>query len=283
MRLARFRPVDRPGSPALLGVVSEDKITELVGVDGDSDLGVLAALEADSDYERGLERALPDVGLLAPIKRPPKFLAIGLNYAAHVDETGRERPEFPVFFNKQSTCVNGPYAPVVIPSVSEMVDYEGELGVVIGRSARNVSADDAAGVIAGYLVVNDVSARDWQYRAPTWTLGKSFDSHGPIGPWLTTSDEVPDPQSLRLRTFVNDELRQDAPTSEMLYTCFEQVAVLSQVFTLEVGDVIATGTPSGVGMAMSPAQFLKPGDVVRIEIDGVGTIENRFVAEGDDA
>jgi 2-keto-4-pentenoate hydratase/2-oxohepta-3-ene-1,7-dioic acid hydratase in catechol pathway len=265
-------------------VVRGDHVSELRDIDGDSDAGVLAALidgvlPVGPGDGAGVDDPLDAVELLAPVKRPPKFLAIGLNYAAHIGETGRDRPEFPVFFNKQSTCVNGPHEPVVIPRDSEMVDYEGELGIVIGRRARRVSVEEAAGVIAGYLVVNDVSARDWQYRAPTWTLGKSFDTHGPIGPWLVTTDEIADPHSLHLRTWVNDDLRQDAPTSDMLFSCFEQVSTLSQVFTLEVGDVIATGTPSGVGMAREPAEFLEPGDVVRVEIEGIGVIENSFVAE----
>jgi 2-keto-4-pentenoate hydratase/2-oxohepta-3-ene-1,7-dioic acid hydratase in catechol pathway len=163
--------------------------------------------------------------------------------------------------------------------VSEQVDYEGELGVVIGRACRHVDAADAHGVIAGYLVVDDVSARDWQYKAPTWTLGKSFDTHGPIGPWLVTVDEVEDPQDLRLRTFVNDDLRQDASTSEMILSCYKQVEVLSTVFTLEPGDIISTGTPSGVGIGRRPPEFLRAGDVVRIEIEGIGTIENPVIAE----
>jgi 2-keto-4-pentenoate hydratase/2-oxohepta-3-ene-1,7-dioic acid hydratase in catechol pathway len=277
VRFARFSLLSSPGAPARVGVVSGDHVAEVRGLDGETAIG--AAIALSGPFDLGDEHSLDDVELLAPVKRPPKFLAIGLNYSEHVAETGRERPDFPVFFNKQSTCVNGPYAPVVIPAVSQMVDYEGELGVVIGRQARNVPAEQAASVIAGYLIVNDVSARDWQYRAATWTLGKSFDTHGPIGPWVVTTDEIPDPQALRLRTFVNGDLRQDASTSDMLYSCFEQVAVLSQVFTLEVGDVIATGTPSGVGMARAPAEFLRPGDVVRVEVDGIGAIENRFVAE----
>lgn len=281
MRLARFVHRGTPGGAPLVGLVSGDRITELEGVDGDADIGVLAGLGASD--AAGSEFSLDDVELLAPIKRPPKFLAIGLNYAAHIGETGRDKPDFPVFFNKQSTCVNGPHAPVVIPRDSQMVDYEGELGIVIGRRARRVSAEEAAAVIAGYLIVNDVSARDWQYKAATWTLGKSFDTHGPIGPWLVTADELTDPQALHLRTWVNGDLRQDAPTSDMLFSCLEQVSTLSQVFTLEVGDLIATGTPSGVGMARNPAEFLQPGDVVRVEIEGIGAIENRFVAEAAEA
>lgn len=154
------------------------------------------------------------------------------------------------------------------------MDYEAELGVVIGTRCRHVSAADAASVIAGYLVVNDVSVRDWQMRSPTMTLGKSFNTHGPIGPWIVTADEVPDPHALRLRMYVNGELKQDAITGEMIYNIWDQIAYLSTVMTLEPGDLIATGTPSGVGVAMKPPQFRKPGDVMRVEIDGIGHIEN---------
>jgi 2-keto-4-pentenoate hydratase/2-oxohepta-3-ene-1,7-dioic acid hydratase in catechol pathway len=282
MRIARFLA---PGSKdAGIGLVEGDEIVALAGVDGDGEIGVLAALGPWelSASPTGERFSLVDVELLAPIRRPPKFLAIGLNYADHIDETGQDRPEFPVFFNKQSTCVIGPTAPIHLPRVSEQVDYEGELGLVIGRTCRHVDAKSARQVIAGYLVVDDVSARDWQYRAPTWTLGKSFDTHGPIGPWLVTADEIEDPQQLRLRTFVNGDLRQDASTADMIFSCFEQVEVLSTVFTLEPGDIISTGTPSGVGIGRQPPEFLRAGDVVRIEIDGVGTIENPVIAEPED-
>ncbi len=280
MRLARFLPAG--SNEPRVGVV-DGHLVRALGADADraSELGpgVVAAIDFAASPTAGTEYELAAVQLLAPIARPPKFLAIGLNYAAHVAETGREKPDFPVFFNKQSTCVVGHGQPIVLPAVSEKVDYEGELGVVIGRRCRNVKAEDALSVVAGYLAVNDVSARDWQYRSPTWTLGKSFDTHGPIGPWLVTADEVPDPQALSLLTFVNGELRQETPTSDMVFSCAEQIALLSTVFTLEPGDVIATGTPSGVGMARQPPEFLKAGDVVRIEIDGIGALENPVVAE----
>jgi 2-keto-4-pentenoate hydratase/2-oxohepta-3-ene-1,7-dioic acid hydratase in catechol pathway len=279
MRLARYRIAGE--DRARLGVVGGDGETleELTGIDADRDEGVLAAIDRLDTAARGEPTPLAEVELLAPVRRPPKFLGIGLNYAAHVDETGRDRPEYPTFFNKQSTCVIGHGQAIHIPSVSEKVDYEGELGLVIGRRCHRVAAEDARRVIAGYLVVNDVSARDWQYRSPTWTLGKSFDTHGPIGPFLVTADEIEDPQALGLRTFVNGELRQQASTAEMIFTCYEQVATLSTVFTLEPGDIVATGTPAGVGMARNPPTFLEPGDVVRIEIDGVGVLENPVIAE----
>jgi 2-keto-4-pentenoate hydratase/2-oxohepta-3-ene-1,7-dioic acid hydratase in catechol pathway len=267
-------------------VVEGGEVSEIGGVDPDHETGVVAALtllrsseEPPSGRTHGEAHPLGDVELLAPVRRPPKFLAIGLNYPAHVDETGRQRPEFPTFFNKQNSCVTGPHSAIHLPPESSQVDYEGELGVVIGRRCRRVREEDARDVIAGYLVVNDVSARDWQYRAPTWTLGKSFDTHGPIGPWLVTADEIDDPQDLRIRAFVNDDPRQDASTRQMIFGCYEQIAILSTVCTLEPGDIVATGTPAGVGMARTPPAFLAAGDVVRIEIDRIGTIDNPVLAE----
>jgi 2-keto-4-pentenoate hydratase/2-oxohepta-3-ene-1,7-dioic acid hydratase in catechol pathway len=226
---------------------------------------------------------LPAVHLGPPVPRPPKFLAIGLNSADHIAETGRERPEFPTFFNKQATCVNGPYDPIERPRVSEKLDYEGELGFVIGRRCRHVPKERAREVIAGYLVVNDVSVRDWQARAPTMTLGKSFDTHGPIGPWIVTPDEVPDPHALDLKTWVNGGLRQSSNTRHMIFNCYHQVEVLSTAFTLEPGDIISTGTCSGVGVLMKPRGYLKIGDVVRVEVTGIGYLENRIIEEPTDS
>jgi 2-keto-4-pentenoate hydratase/2-oxohepta-3-ene-1,7-dioic acid hydratase in catechol pathway len=227
--------------------------------------------------------SLGAVHLGPPVPRPPKFLAIGLNYADHIAETGRERPEFPTFFNKQPTCVNGPYDPIHRPRVSEKLDYEGELGFVIGRRCRHVPKERAREAIAGYLVVNDVSVRDWQARAPTMTLGKSFDTHGPIGPWIVTPDEVPDPHALDLQTWVNGGLRQSSNTRHMIFNCYEQVEVLSTAFTLEPGDIVSTGTCSGVGVLMKPRGYLKIGDVVRVEVEGIGYIENPVIEEPADS
>jgi len=225
---------------------------------------------------------LASVRLQAPIARPSKFLGLGGNYQSHlreIEHLGIKAPEHQVWFNKQTACVAGPYDDVVIPTLSDTVDYEGELAVVIGRRCRKVPAARAHEVIAGYMVCNDVSVREIQRRTQTMTLGKSFDTHGPIGPWLVTSDEIDDPQRLSLRTWVNGELRQDGNTNEMRWNIFEQIAELSSVFTLEPGDILATGTPAGVAAAMQPPRFLKVGDVVAVEIEAVGRIENRFVAD----
>jgi 2-keto-4-pentenoate hydratase/2-oxohepta-3-ene-1,7-dioic acid hydratase in catechol pathway len=222
---------------------------------------------------------LAEVKLEAPILRPPKYLAVGLNYADHVAESGQERPKFPTIFNKQSTCVVGPGDEIHLPHVSNALDYEGELAFVIGKRCRHVPRRRAPEVIAGYCVANDVSVRDWQLRVPTWTMGKSFDTHGPLGPWLTTSDEAGDPHGLGIRTFVNGEVRQSSNTKELIFDCYALVEHLSTAFTLEVGDVIATGTPGGVGVAMKPPRMLQVGDVVRIEIDNLGQLQNEVVHE----
>jgi 2-keto-4-pentenoate hydratase/2-oxohepta-3-ene-1,7-dioic acid hydratase in catechol pathway len=223
---------------------------------------------------------LDEVRLLAPV-HPRKFLAIGLNYADHIAESGMEAPQFPVFFNKQVTCVIGPDDDVHMPRVSSLLDYEGELAAVIGTRCRHVPADRAREVVLGYTICNDISVRDWQLRTPTMTMGKSFDTHGPLGPWVVTQDELGDPHDLRIRTFVNDELRQDASTREMIFNCYEQVAHLSEAFTLEPGDVIATGTPAGIGAVRQPFPdgLLKVGNVVRIEIEGIGELRNTVVEE----
>jgi 2-keto-4-pentenoate hydratase/2-oxohepta-3-ene-1,7-dioic acid hydratase in catechol pathway len=273
VRLARFRHADREGC----GVIEGDEVVDLGDVDVVTLLELGSAATAARDATRRL--ALAEVELLAPVPRPRKFLAIGINYADHIAETGTSAPDFPVFFNKQVTCVIGPHDPIHVPRVSSDVDYEGELGVVIGRRCRNVPAERANEVIGGFLVVDDVTVRDWQWKAPTWTLGKSFDTHGPTGPWVVTPDEVDDPHDLRLQTWVSGELMQDASTKEMIFDCYEQIATLSTAFTLEPGDLLSTGTPAGVGAVRQPPRFLRPGDTVRIEIEGIGAIQNPVIAE----
>jgi len=223
--------------------------------------------------------ALSEVKLLAPIPRPGKYLAISLNYADHIAETGKDKPEYPSFFTKQSTCVIGCDEAIQRPRVSDKLDYEGELAFVIGRRCRHVPVDKAHQVIAGFTIANDVSVRDWQMRSPTLMVGKSFDTAGPLGPWLVTSDEIRDPHNLTIKTWVDSELRQNANTSQMIFNCYEMVAYLSQAMTLEPGDVIATGTPSGVGVKMQPRGYLKPGQTVKIEIEKIGMLTNPVTQE----
>lgn len=244
---------------------------------GEPALQRIAALGVDSATLQ-----LPQVQLLAPVTDAQKYLAIGMNYRAHAEEVARNGvpiPKSQLWFNKQVSCLNGPYADIHLPKVSDKLDYEAELAVVIGRRCRHVTVQQAPSVVAGYMVANDVSVRDWQMRSPTFTLGKSFDTHGPLGPWLVTADEVPDPHALGVRAWVNDELRQDSNTGDMIYNIWEQIAYLSTVMTLMPGDILATGTPAGVGVGFDPKRFLKVGDRVRIEVDGIGHIENTVVAE----
>lgn len=279
MKLARFDA----GAGPRLGVVTETGIVDLgkCGIEGemmDIIVGGQAMLDRIATAATGHapDHALADVRLLAPVPKPGKYLAIGMNYQKHVEEAERlgiKTPAKQVWFNKQTTCISGPYDPIE-PGVTEKLDYEVELGLVIGKTCKHASADDALSYVFGYFVANDVSARDWQAHSPTFTLGKSFDTHGPIGPWIVTADEVADPQALDLRCMVNGEVRQSSNTALMLHKIRDQIAYLSTAFTLEPGDLIATGTPEGVGIGMEPPVFLKPGDVVRCEVEGIGAIEN---------
>ena len=283
MKLTRFTVEGR----TRLGKVVDDRIIDISTAAPDAGHSMRLLLEQLESLRPAIEAldapsfALADVVLEAPITDPRKYLAIGMNYQSHVDEAeaaGVTAPKTQIWFNKQVTCINGPFADVDVPKVGpDMVDYEAEMGVVIGKRCRHVSREEARSMIAGYVVCNDVTARDWQFRSPTFTLGKSFDTHGPIGPWITTDDEIADPHALTIVLELNGEQRQHASTSEMIYDIYDQIAYLSQVMTLEPGDLIATGTPAGVGIAGN--RFMKDGDVVRVSVDGLGAIENRFVNE----
>ncbi|MFF7331771.1 fumarylacetoacetate hydrolase family protein [Streptomyces sp. NPDC090306] len=282
MKIARFRVAD---GPVRLGRVDGDRITDISDVPGVG-TSLRAILPALGTLRQGIlaadgpGRRLDTVVLEAPVDDPQKYLGIGMNYREHAEEARRAGvpvPDSQMWFNKQVSCIAGPYDAIHKPAVSDQLDYEVELGVVIGRRCRNVSVEDARSVIAGYLVANDVSVRDWlAKRSPTFTLGKSFDTHGPIGPWLTTDEEIADPHALRMRLSVNGEVRQDSPTSDMIYDIYEQIAYLSQVMTLMPGDILATGTPAGIGAPTGC--FLRVGDTVRAEIEGLGVIENHVVA-----
>ncbi|MDQ1436630.1 MAG: hypothetical protein QOK43_259 [Acidimicrobiaceae bacterium] len=220
--------------------------------------------------------AIDDVRVLAPVPRPGKIVCVGLNYRDHAEEAGQPIPESPILFAKFANTVIGPDAPIVLPApeVSSQPDYEAELGVVIGRTASKVSVGDALDFVLGYTCINDVSARDLQFADGQWVRGKSVDTFCPMGPWIVTADEVPDPQALAIRCVLNGEVVQDSTTKEMIFTVAELVSFISQTITLEPGDVIATGTPPGVGVARTPQLFLAAGDEVRVEIDGVGALVN---------
>jgi 2-keto-4-pentenoate hydratase/2-oxohepta-3-ene-1,7-dioic acid hydratase in catechol pathway len=221
---------------------------------------------------------LASVRLLPPIPRPSKILGIGLNYQDHIEESGLAAPTDQLWFSKAVTAITGPFDPIKMPRVSRQLDYEAELVVIVGKACRYADRAGAADAIFGYCAGNDVSVRDWQFRNSQFILGKSFDTSAPIGPWIVTSDEL-DGSNLNISCHVNGEERQNSNTRHLIFDCVAQIAYLSQVMTLEPGDVIFTGTPAGVGFGMKPQNWLKPGDTVRVEIEGIGAIEN--VVESD--
>jgi acylpyruvate hydrolase len=220
-----------------------------------------------------------EVTLKAPIPRPGKIICLGLNYRDHAAESNQPIPTYPVVFAKFANVVIGPGEAIVLPKISQEVDYEAEFGVVIGQRGRGIAEADALSYVAGYLPFHDVSARDYQMRTSQWVMGKTFDTFGPMGPALVTADEIPDPHNLNIRLLIGDEVLQSSNTRHLIFTVPQILYHLSAVMTLEPGDVIATGTPGGVGAARNPKRFLKPGDVVRVEIERLGTLENPVEAE----
>jgi 2-keto-4-pentenoate hydratase/2-oxohepta-3-ene-1,7-dioic acid hydratase in catechol pathway len=284
MRFVRF---EHDGREAV-GVQIDDDVVDVRSADPSlpDDLVEMLTLDVHGRAAAAAESAtripLDAVRLLNPLPKPRIVFAIGLNYADHAAESGQDIPDFPVVFNKQVNCVTGPFDPVHMPRDGLMLDYEVELAFVVGRRCRHVPEGRGLDYIGGYTVMNDVSVRDWQFRSPTWTLGKSFDTHGPLGPCVVTSDEIGDPHRLRVRTWVNGELRQDSNTSQLIFGCGRLLEILSTVCTLEPGDIVSTGTPAGIGMTMNPSGLLNVGDVVRCEVEAIGAIENEVVAEPDD-
>src|SRR5882757_3662378 len=302
MKLVRY---GLSGAGVSAGVVIDDHVVALGALDG-APTDVTALLGAGPDVAADVARMaagarqrtpLSEVVLHAPIPAPSKYLAIGFNFKSHLAEIreAASNPQYaaamerfshlraafpdqklPTFFNKQVSCITGPYDPILAPYDSPMLDYEGELVAVIGRRVRRADAATAIASVAGYTVGNDVSVRDWQQDTPTMWPGKSFDTHGPIGPWIVTPDEL-DPDDARIRTWVDGDLRQDGSTAEMITGVADMVSALSKVCTLEPGDLVATGTPSGVGLFSG--RMLRPGQSVRIEIEGIGANENQVVAE----
>lgn len=262
-----------------------DLTDALPGLGTPLDLLMAASAGARARIEEALRRAprvqVPVAALQAPVPRPGKFIGIGFNYRAHAEEMGVSAAA-PLFFNKQVTCVTGPRSDVPLPSGTSKLDYEGELALVIGRRCRNIPAERAHEVIAGWLVCNDISARDWQREAQTVTLGKSFDGFGPTGPWVVTPDEVADPQQLSLRTTVNGGVRQNGCTVDMIHSVAEQIAYLSRRCTLCPGDLLTTGSPAGSAQGRTPSPWLRDGDIVRVTVESVGVIENRIVAWPDE-
>lgn len=281
MKLATFTEDGR----TRIGAVVGEEIADLSSAGAPATMlallegGDAAMQAAKAALGRAARLPLAKVRLEAPIARPPKILAVGLNYRSHAEECGFPIPVVPVIFNKQSTSSRGPFDEIHRPAESAELDYEGELAFVIGKRCRRVPAAKARSVVAGFAIADDVTIRDWQIRVPTMTMGKSWDTHCPFGPWITTTDEVADPHALDLKTWVNGELRQSSNTSDLIFNCDQVIEHLSTAFTLEPGDLVLTGTPSGVGLFMNPKTWLVPGDVVRIEISGLGAIENRVIEE----
>jgi len=284
MKLVTFESAGADGIGAVVG----DGLIDLTRAVPDLPRSMVELISrwpaAHDKARRALESAKPagkiaDFTLKAPVPKPQKIMAIGLNYADHIEESGQAKPEKQIWFPKLPSAVNGPFAPIQLPKASSAVDYEAELVVIIGRRCRHVAKEHAHEVVFGYCAGNDVSVRDWQFHTSQWMLGKSFDSHAPFGPWIVTADEIGDPHALGIRCLVNGEMRQNSNTKNLVFDVFDQIALLSQAVTLEPGDVIFTGTPGGVGMAMKPPRYLKAGDVVRVEIDRIGAIEGRMEPE----
>jgi 2,4-didehydro-3-deoxy-L-rhamnonate hydrolase len=264
------------GAPSV-GYIEDDEVRALGGA------SMLEYIEHGRDADRqpgGEALPLSEVRLHAPVTRPAKIIAIGLNYEDHAAETGGEIPEKPIVFAKYPNTVVGPGEAIKIPPITEQADYEAELAVVIGHPARNVSASEALEYVFGYTNCNDVSSRDLQFsEGGQWTRSKSLDTFCPIGPYIATREEVPDPQSLSIRCVLNGEVMQDSNTSKMAFSGAELVSFLSSGMTLMPGDIIATGTPAGVGFARDPKVFLKAGDEVTVEIEGLGSLTNPVEAE----
>jgi len=271
-----------------LGVVIEDRIVDVqraaasFGQETKAFTSTLALLEAGEGalaFVRGLKShnnalSLPTVHLDCPVASR-KIVAVGLNYKDHAIEAGLKIPGAPLCFAKFTSSLSGPFDPIQLPAEDSQVDFEGELGVIIGRKARRVAEGDAMRYVAGYVVFNDVSARKWQFDDGQWTRGKSCDTFAPNGPFLVTADEVPDPGALRITTRVNGEIMQDSNTNQLIFNVQKLVSYFSNSFTLDPGDMIATGTPAGVGFSRKPPLYLKDGDLVEVEIEGVGHISNR--------
>lgn len=278
MKIARYRHQGKIG----IGVVTGETLQPL---DGASDM--IAVMNDYAAMKPKLEAlaktttgglALSSVELLSPVERPGKIMGIGLNYADHAKETGMDLPADQLWFAKAATAINGPFAPVVLPKASPTLDYEAELVVVIGKRCRHVKRADAASVIFGYAVGNDVTVREWQFKTSQFILGKSFDTTAPVGPWIATVDSI-DASNLEISSWVNGERRQHSNTSNFVFDPPAMIEMLSTAMALEPGDIIFTGTPAGVAAAMKPPKWLVAGDVVRVEIAGIGAIENKIVAE----
>ncbi len=268
----------RTGSGTAAGRVEGEEVVELPYPD-------VGALVASPDWRTragewdGRRRSLGDIALAPLVLQPPKIICVGLNYRSHILEMGRELPAHPTLFAKYSNALLGPTDDLVLPAVSEQVDWEVELGVVLGAPGRRLSAEAALGIIAGFTVVNDVSMRDWQWRTDEWLQGKTFEASTPVGPVLVTPDEVDHARDLALTCSVDGTVMQSSRTSDLLFSPAEIVAYVSQFTSLQAGDLLATGTPGGVGAGRAPQVFLRCGQVVRATVEGIGSLVNTCVAD----
>jgi 2-keto-4-pentenoate hydratase/2-oxohepta-3-ene-1,7-dioic acid hydratase in catechol pathway len=288
MKLVTFVHTNRTRLGALLPTERGERVVDLNELDARLPADMLAFLEGGPEMldlaGHALAAAGPDAGLplsavqlKAPIPKPTKIICIGQNYLAHAHESNASAPPFPIIFAKYNNTVIAHGEPIEIPPAVQKPDYEGELAVVIGKRGREIPESEALGYVAGYFPLNDVSARDWQNRTGQWVIGKTPDTFCPMGPALVTADEVSDIQNIALRTIINGEVLQEGHTSLMIFSVAHLIADMSCVMTLEPGDVIATGTPAGIGAARTPPRWLRPGDVVQVEIEGIGTLENPVI------
>lgn len=283
MRVVTFQDAGK----ARPGIVKEDTVIDLSAAGFHSVLelieagsqGIAQAEKLASNASRDVQRPLQDVTLLAPLPKPGKLICVGLNYLDHAKETGAEIPKVPTIFNKFNTAVIGPGANIVLPRVSKAPDFEAEFAFVIGRGGRHIAKDNWKDHVFGYTLVNDVTARDYQRATTQWLMGKTFDTFAPMGPWIVTADEIADPHDLDIELEIDGEILQDSNTRELIFKIPDLIAFLSSVFTLEPGDVVSTGTPSGVGFARKPPRYLRAGEEITVRISGIGELKNRTVAE----
>jgi 2-keto-4-pentenoate hydratase/2-oxohepta-3-ene-1,7-dioic acid hydratase in catechol pathway len=284
MRFLTFRRGTGAPEP---GVIKDDKVISISGAGFADTIAVIAGGDsARAEVDKFVAKApanlfadLASVTLKAPIPRPSKFICVGLNYRDHAIESNMEIPSVPTIFNKFATSVIGPGEKIVLPKNSEKPDYEGEMAVVIGKAGRHISEDNWREHVFGYMIVNDVSARDFQMATSQWLMGKTFDTFGVTGPWITSADEIEDPHTLDIKTTISGELLQNSNTKHLIFRIPTLLAHLSSVFTLEPGDIISTGTPAGVGFGFKPPRWLKPGDECVISVQGLGELRNPVVAE----
>lgn len=269
------------------GIVKQDTVVDLSGAGFHSVIelieagaeGLAKAEKLAGNAPREAQRPLQSVKLLAPVPKPGKLICVGLNYLDHAKETGSEIPKVPTIFNKFNTAVIGPGANIVLPKASKAPDFEAEFAFVIGRGGRHIAKDNWKDHVFGYTIVNDVTARDYQRATTQWLMGKTFDTFAPMGPWIVTADEISDPHDLDIQLEIDGETLQDSNTRELIFKVPDLIAFLSSVFTLEPGDVVSTGTPSGVGFARKPPRYLRAGEEITVRIPAIGELKNRTVAE----